>query len=70
MFKTKCRLIDYLAENFYTTDFINLHTRPQLVEMLKMLYPEKNFKRGMCKQRQVKHIEFWLKLHNVKCKFE
>lgn len=62
------QLKDYLRENFYSTDFINLHTRPQLVEILKLLYPKTNFKRGMCKERQCKHIEFWLKLHNVNCK--
>jgi hypothetical protein len=67
-FDTFNKLISYLEDNLYTTDFINLHTRPELVEILKLLYPKTNFKRGMCKVRQVKHIEFWLNLHNRECK--
>lgn len=66
-FKTFNQLIEYLQNNFYATDFINLHTRPQLVDILKILYPRNNFTRSMCKDRQIKHIEFWLRLHNVKC---
>ena len=63
-FKTKRELIEYLKNNLYTTNFINTHTRPQLIEILKSLYLKTNFTRSMCKERQIKHIEFWLKLHN------
>lgn len=67
-FQTVNKLVEYLEDNFYATDFINLHTRPQLIKILKTLYPHTNFKRSMCKARQIKHIEFWLILHNHRCK--
>ena len=63
-FKTERQLIDYLKANLYKDNFLETHTRPQLVIMLKMLYPNTNFKRGMCKERQWKHLDFWLRLHN------
>lgn len=63
-FKTQRQLIEYLKNTLHEEDFLEKHTRPQLVSMLKMLYPNTNFKRGMCKDRQLKHLEFWLVLHN------
>lgn len=74
--ETHNQVVDYLRDNFYTTDFINNHTRKQIAEMLRILNPyqgkqytcpERAFT-SMCKKRQCKHIEFWLKLHNIKCK--
>lgn len=74
--ETHNKVVDYLKNNFYTTDFINNHTRKQIAEMLRILYPynEKQLCTpklafsNMCKKRQCNHIEFWLKLHNIKCK--
>ena len=74
--ETHNQVVDYLRDNFYTTNFINNHTRKQIAEMLRILKPyqgkqylcpERAFT-SMCKKRQCKHIEFWLKLHNIKCK--
>ena len=64
-FKTKNQLIEYLKTNLYREDFLDNHTRPQLLEMLKVLYPNSNFKCGMCKTRQWKHLDFWLKQHKM-----
>lgn len=70
------QVVDYLRNNFYTTDFINNHTRKQLAEILqiispyqgKQLYTPKLAFTNMCKKRACKHIDFYLKLHNIKCK--
>lgn len=70
---TYLETISYLEENFYTTDFINNHTRPEMVEILNKLYSGNKsikFKRRMCKERQIEHIRHYLKLHNIKCKGE
>lgn len=67
-FKTFNEMIEYLQDNFYSKDFINSHTRPDLIKILKKLFPNTNFTRSMCKKRQLEHIEFWLKLHNIRCK--
>ena len=37
--KTHNKVVDYLRDNFYTTDFINNHTRKQLAEMLRIINP-------------------------------
>lgn len=74
-FDTVGQLENYLREFFYVLDFCNSFTRPQLSYMLKMLYPHtvnenstnKAFS-NMCKKRMVKHIEFYIKLHDLKCK--
>jgi hypothetical protein len=68
-YRTQGNLVELLKETFYTTDFIKDHTRPELVVMLQTLYPKTDWKRGMCKRRQIKHIEHWLKLHNIDCRF-
>lgn len=76
--KTHNKVVDYLRDNFYTTDFINNHTRKQLAEMLRIInpsegkdlyVPEMAFT-NVCKKRACKHIEFYLNLHNIKCKKE
>lgn len=66
---------NYLKEYFYIRDFGNDFTRPQLREILEKLYPhtvEDNIAGrafvSMCKGRMVKHIEFYIKLHNLRCK--
>lgn len=74
-FKTLGRLIDYIKENFYTTDFKESHTRKQLGYMLNMLYPFQKVRFAhsqpfstMCKRRAVEHIEFYIHLHKIRCK--
>ena len=73
--ETHNQVVDYLKDNFYTTDFINNHTRKQIAEMLRILKPYEGKQlyvlefafSHMCKKRQCKHIDFWLRLHNIKC---
>lgn len=74
-FKTVGQLKDYIRENFYTTDFKNDHTRKQFGCMLNILYPfqKKQFPYSqpfstMCKGRAMKHIEFYIQLHKLRCK--
>jgi len=74
IFDTVGQLENYLRKNFYKIDFANEFTRKQLVEMLRMLYPyqvKENYAGrafcNMCKTRMVKHIEFYIKLHHIKC---
>lgn len=64
--------VENLKENFYNTDFINEHTRPELAHILQLLYPHmtKQNQRSfttMCKDRACKHIEAWLMIHSVIC---
>lgn len=71
----KC--VNYLKKEFYTTDFINMHTRKQLAQILQILEPHTVNQlheccrhlafTNMCKKRQRQHIDNWMKLHNVKC---
>lgn len=65
---TYWELIDYLKENFYTTDFIGDHTRKQFVTILSKLIPHNKWKTGMCKSRQFTHVEYFLKLHSIGCR--
>lgn len=73
-FKTVGQLKNYLRAYFYKKDFVKEFTRKQLVQMLEMLYPlqvkqntvDRAFK-NMCKKRMVAHIEFYIKLHDLKC---
>lgn len=63
---------NYLKEYFYIRDFYNDFTRPQLREILEKLYPfqankNKRAFSNMCKKRMVKHIKFYIELHNLKC---
>lgn len=74
-FDTIGQIENYLEEYFYMKDFKNIFTRPQLMKMLKLLYPYQESSNmsglafsSMCKGRMVKHIEFYIKLHNLKCK--
>ena len=67
-FKCKGQVIDYLVENINNPNFEENHVRPQLVEMLKWLYPKTDWKRGMCKTRQIKHLKYWLDLHDINYK--
>lgn len=74
-FDTVGQLENYLREFFYVMDFQTEFTRPQLRCMLMLLFPhtvkENNANRAfsnMCKKRMVKHIEFYIKLHNLNCK--
>lgn len=76
-FDTLWQLESYLREYFYTTDFYNNLTRPKLKNMLEFLYPhivKQNYANrafsNMCKKRMIKHIEFYIKLHGLKCKGE
>ena len=64
------KVVDYLRDNFYTTDFINNHTRKQLAEMLRIInpsegkdlyVPEMAFT-NVCKKRACKHIGILFKL--------
>ena len=69
-FDTLGQLENYLRENFYKKDFVEMFTRKQLAIMLKMLYPyaDKQNKlafTNMFKKRMVKHIEFYIRLHNL-----
>lgn len=72
-FDTVGQLENYLRESFYTMDFCSTFTRPQLKSMLELLYqhtvkqnPSGRAFSHMCKTRMVKHIEFYIKLHNLK----
>lgn len=71
-FDTLGQLENYLRENFYRKDFVTVFTRKQLSMMLKMLYPYADRQNltgraftSMCKKRMVKHIEFYVKLHDL-----
>lgn len=73
-FDTLGQLENYLRENFYSMDFCKQFTRPKLRIMLMLLYPHtvKDNSAGiafsnMCKTRMVKHIEFYINLHGLKC---
>lgn len=76
-FETLGELKNYIREYFYCRDFAEVHTRKQLVNMLNMLYPHygrdnytgRQFT-SMCKKRMVSHIEFYIKIHGLKCKKE
>lgn len=65
-FRCKRDVIEYLIENIGNDNFEYSHVRPQFVEILKWLYPTTNWKRGMCKDRQIKHMKAWLDLHDFK----
>lgn len=74
-FETVMQLENYLKEFFYTMDFCSEFTRKQLKQILDLLFPhmmkengaDKSFS-NMCKKRMVHHIEFYIKLHHLKCK--
>lgn len=79
-FKTKNEVCEYLKKNFYTNDsfnhFAETHTRKEIAEILRMLYPfqqervkykdNKAFG-SMCKTRQCLHIEHWIMVHLSGC---
>lgn len=74
-FVTVWQLENYLREFFYVRDFCQDFTRLQLKNILRLLYPHIVKENGdnrvfsnMCKKRMIKHIEFYIKLHNLKCK--
>lgn len=73
--KTLFQLHDYLRESFYTTNFQEQHTRQELEIVLNKLYPHMKLTyplsqpfSDMCKGRAMKHIEFYIHLHNLICK--
>lgn len=70
-FKTVGQLHNYLKAYFYKRDFVNEFTRRQLSNMLNILYKYHQqhiyFGMSMTKSRMVKHIEFYIKLHNLNC---
>lgn len=67
-FKTVGQLKNYLRAYFYKRDFVEEFTRKQLSNMLNILYKHQYFGMSMTKSRMVKHIEFYIKLHNLRCK--
>lgn len=70
-FKCQREYVDYLKQNFAKEDFMRTHSRQTLAKILRNLYPHTTSTRpeaaftSMCKERQCKHIEFWLKLHQI-----
>lgn len=66
-FKTVGQLRNYLRAYFYKRDFVEEFTRKQLANMLNILYKHQYFGTKMSKSRMVKHIELYIKLHNLKC---
>lgn len=73
-FRTLGQLEDYIRKNFYTTNFKANHTRKQLGNMLNILYPFQKIQHPyskpyskMCKKRAMRHIEFYICLHNMRC---
>ena len=61
--------IKYLKKNFLKNDFCDKHTRKELSEILNILFKHFDNRNhyGMCKKRAIKHIEFYLLLHDIKC---
>ena len=62
-------LAEYLLTNFDIQTFHTLHTRRELAQMLKILYPWQDkqcYNRAftsMCKKRACIHIDSWLRMH-------
>ena len=62
------KLVDYLIDSFYSTDFINDHTRKELSSILRRIKPHETSQsktafNSMCKQRMCYHIEFFINVH-------
>lgn len=67
-FKNRTELEKYLIYYIYKNTLNSLkhnHTRKDLSIVLKWLFPHNNWTLSMCKERQVKHIEWYFNLHHI-----
>lgn len=67
-FKTHNECVDYLIDNFYNDNFIDKHSRKDLVYILSIIESHQlkvspYAFTSMCKKRMCAHIDFYLNAH-------